>query len=783
MKVRATLMFFMGIYWSFGVMAASDPVSWSLNPRTGFPPTQVGHQSAVIYTLTNKLPLPAVLVTQYAMTGGSFNVIDDCKNTSLAPNASCTISVGFNPTAEGLSTFQLTYGYHHNRIPLTTLSAVGTGEPSGTILSGQINGLPSTFYTDNTVNYTAIFQNKGQTPLSGCSVSDFTSTGVAASLTSTPGTPPCGSSLGIGKSCQENGTASSTVPGLLTIYGHMTCTSPTTVTATPQASTIVQSHSGCVVHASVLLPLPNTTYQYADNIVVFNIENECPTSVGLGAVHVTASGGDATVTTSPTAPVTTPQIPVCEATLAAQSNCVVMASVIPKAATSSMTVTAEVLPSTGPTISASTSAPVSTPAYTHTIHFINQCPFPVWYGVENSSNPEVMDPTPTPTTTDSYLLGAQAPGKAPIVKSLTIPGTYLGEFFPRTGCRVSGGLFICDTGDCHSLSTGPTAGQCVGDGTSPFTRIEEDFFSTVSSVQPYYEGTYDVSLINGINIPVEFKGLGPANSTKPPFAATPFYCKGAGAPIQPPPPVSSTIETLGNCGWDFIVPSDQNMDPKYFNFVTDDVLNNDCADACSVPGEVCGMAYTGDTPGQPVVMACGKLLGYWTINQSCGGSVTYASGFTTPNTAFNCQLPYTGTNSYPNGTPLNYDIYSCNTPAGPNPDQLGSCYPSTATPSNLCCGARNWNQTPYLTAQDKNAAVPNEINTDWIAGSSLVPSPLYSILWMKTSCPTAYSYPYDDHSGSFRCFTSDAAQKTVVKMDFDVVFCPGGITGALSVTP
>lgn len=93
---------------------------------------------------------------------------------------------------------------------------------------------------------------------------------------------------------------------------------------------------------------------------------------------------------------------------------------------------------------------------------------------------------------------------------------------------------------------------------------------------------------------------------------------------------------------------------------------------------------------------------------------------------------------------------------------------------------------PYLTWETQQAYTSN---TDWINGGSgsstsrLSPTPQQSIQWLKDACPTAYSYPFDDHSSTFNCNTSDAAQQNQVNMDFEIVFCPGGVIGALSQNP
>jgi len=167
-------------------------------------------------------------------------------------------------------------------------------------------------------------------------------------------------------------------------------------------------------------------------------------------------------------------------------------------------------------------------------------------------------------------------------------------------------------------------------------------------------------------------------------------------------------------------------------------------------------------------------LGYWSVTQSCGLNATY-NGL---NNAYNPKLVFqTATTSVNPAYPANttyYDIYSC----APQGTTLESCYNPGAT--TACCGADDWNVSPYLTAQTSQS---KNQNTDWTTSSPINPSPLSTLSWMKSGCPTAYVYPWDDHSSTFNCNTSDAAQHNNVLMDFEVVFCPGGLTGALTLMP
>ena len=152
--------------------AGSDPVSWRLMPTSGFPTTDIGSQSVVTYTLTSHLHGPAVMVTSMQINGSGITVEDGCKNTSLKPNGYCTITLRYSPTAVGKTTFQLTYGYNNDRIPLPQLTAKATGRQPGYSLSGAIPNFPSTISPTSTVPFAAVFINTGRSGLTNCFAGD-----------------------------------------------------------------------------------------------------------------------------------------------------------------------------------------------------------------------------------------------------------------------------------------------------------------------------------------------------------------------------------------------------------------------------------------------------------------------------------------------------------------------------------------------------------------------------------------------------------------------------------
>lgn len=776
--------------------AGVDPVAASLSPTTGFRTVNIGESTSVVYTLTvnPKFPGAVVLHTMFKQTGGRFSIVDNCNNKSVNPGGKCQVIITFTPTGSTPSSTQMSFRYNNNVISLPALRAAGTSTVTNVV--GSITSLPAQFTLSNPEQqpiFKVTYTNKGSTNVTGFAGNSAGTNLLSATPDSVAtvsvvsGANFCGTSgspvtLKPGEKCTISGKLTPIALGQLLVSGLFTYNNGTR-TVNPQGNSSVINGSGhCQLTAEATLPFQNPTFQFADNVLQFTFTNHCTsTSVVLGNVSYTGSGTSSSPSITPSSGSSGTQFDNCSgATLNPSNSCTVLVSVIPQAA-GSLSITAAVI-ADSLTASAQTSTTVQTPSYTHKVTFVNQCPFPVWYGVSQPTGS--TDPTPNPSPT-AYLLAAQVDGAAPSTKSITFPGSYFGQFFPRTGCNIQGSSFICATGDCAS----GTNAQCPannGNVFEPFTRVEEVFPSSTT------QGGYDVSLINGSSVPAEIKGLGPLSSqfTSP---AAPLVCTGGGAPIQPPytqfnpsypppppplPPLPAPATPLGNCPWQYTSPSPSTL----FNFVSNGTTVTDCSSCSS--STVCGLAFQTTPSAGNIVLACGNLLGYWTINQLCSGNVTYvgANPALNPTTVFNCNSPITNisSQSYPSGTTV-YDLYAC-VPQGAT---LQSCY-NASSGISTCCGSEDWNAiSPYLTWQTQQAFTANP---DWVNGSTgghpaLSPTPLESIEWLKRACPTAFSYPFDDHSSTFSCNTSDAGQQNQVAMDFEIVFCPGGIIGALSQNP
>ena len=206
---------------------------------------------------------------------------------------------------------------------------------------------------------------------------------------------------------------------------------------------------------------------------------------------------------------------------------------------------------------------------------------------------------------------------------------------------------------------------------------------------------YDVEVINGVHLPIS---MGPINTES---IGGPYDCGHPGAKY----PVNSK---LGSCSWDLQPPSND------YNQVTAGGDHCDLDSECTESGEVCGLSFN---PGHVDLLqkTCGRRIGYYSADQICGIIPTFGA-------PFNC--------------PANFNQLLC---VG-----VGSCYQQSAAAD--CCGCSDWDKDDNLivppfpdTEQCKNK------NPQWI--SNVKPT----LKWLKTACPTAYTYPFDDMSSTFTC--------------------------------
>lgn len=755
------------------VYAATNPMLWSATPASGLPAqTQDGNTYEVSYTFTNNLPFAMPLNIGAEYTGGSFMVTNTCNGNLLVPNGSCTAHITFQPIYEGTSSIRLIMEYGYNRVPVTRLTSVST--KSNSVPTERVNGhitvpLPPITYIGTTYPITFTFINDGNTSVTPTAVNITGALG--GPITNTCSVPP-NQPLGLqNPTCSVSGTftpaaTGQTSVGVTYVYNGGSRSVPLVTT------TDVQNNSGACHHVNGIaaLPLPATTFQYADNVVKYVFTNHCNASTEtLGTVNLTAVNG-----TTPVNSWLTKGTDTCTgATLAANGSvgdsCSVYVSVVPTSTSSNLAVTGSVsYDGNSKSASATTSEIVNAvpnQASTHTVTFVNQCDKNVWYEFQNGdgsgSGITKKSPDPTPSgqnTMLDYQLNLQITGAAPATKTLSVNEYLNGAIYGRTGCDVNTGQ--CETANCPVIPGTGTCQAAVG-ANNPTTIFETNMSSSYLS-----DGVYDVSIINGFNIPGEVKSLAPL--TIPSNPADSFGCgEAAGALIQP------TGSALGACPWSFTPPSgviggitEEEANYLWVSGGADDACVSGAA--CGVAGEICGTAFNVPTPeGQtPINRRCGTFLGYWTIATLSGYTAGGQWGSNNLYTYYNldASLPTGPDGSYGtvNSVAATYkDMFQC------NPTSTGSLYSGYTHTTNVC-GCYNWNQPNNIayTAQNYNCAVSSGQNSDWI--THVFPR----ISWLKKACPTAYSFQFDDPSVSFTC--NVANQLTA----YQITYCPGGKTGA-----
>lgn len=120
-----------------------------------------------------------------------------------------------------------------------------------------------------------------------------------------------------------------------------------------------------------------------------------------------------------------------------------------------------------------------------TFRFVNKCDFTVWPGILASAGSPKLETTGFELEQDSS-------------RSLQAPTGWSGRFWGRTSCNFdSSGRGSCNTGDCGSGEI-----ECNGAGATPPATLAE--FTLGSGSQDFY----DVSLVDGYNLPMIVEGTG-----------------------------------------------------------------------------------------------------------------------------------------------------------------------------------------------------------------------------------------------------------------------------------
>jgi len=327
----------------------------------------------------------------------------------------------------------------------------------------------------------------------------------------------------------------------------------------------------------------------------------------------------------------------------------------------------------------------------------------------------------------TYVLDAPpitAPGQTTATK-------WSGNVYASTQCTSAG--TGCETAQCATSAQGTTTVGACPNGTGPQgpTTLAE------FTLQPDSADYYDVSAINGVNVPV---AMGPLGGAADP--ADPYTCATAGA---------VTASTgLAGCTWTFdtaiaLAAGTTDESPLLRAVVPGGTA---CTSDASCTGEqVCGTALV--FGGSTATRSCGTQVGWWSADELCAYTAD------APGAPLDCATAVAG-----QGTDA--DLYGC---SGANP---GSCYSTTA--GATCCGCPDWVVGGQTLAVAPGFAC-HGTNPQW----SAVALPWAAFL--KDACPTAYSFPFDDATSTFTCSTPSPSATSPNGMGYAITFCPGGNDG------
>ncbi|TQS32660.1 hypothetical protein Golomagni_07019 [Golovinomyces magnicellulatus] len=130
----------------------------------------------------------------------------------------------------------------------------------------------------------------------------------------------------------------------------------------------------------------------------------------------------------------------------------------------------------------------------------NRCDSTIWPGLATQAG--------TGPGTGGFGL---EPGKS---KRMRVAWNWQGRIWGRTNCTVNGESCACQTGDCFAKL------DCEFSGAVPATLVEFNLASGVGMKQTFY----DISLVDGYNLPIGIKHIPSANTSFVPPNLTNVAC-------------------------------------------------------------------------------------------------------------------------------------------------------------------------------------------------------------------------------------------------------------------
>ncbi|CAN0382645.1 unnamed protein product, partial [Ascophyllum nodosum] len=341
-----------------------------------------------------------------------------------------------------------------------------------------------------------------------------------------------------------------------------------------------------------------------------------------------------------------------------------------------------------------------------------------------------------------------------------------GNLWGATGCETTVG---CETATCL-MNEGYPDGYCPPSTgpTGPVTKAEFTLASSCRTMHFDSVDYYDVSAIDGVNLPMEMKPDPESSPQERDDDCKPHWCSNPGG-------TTTMSEGLEGCTWHFNTSriegfGDDDMS-KYLRWVRNDGSFTDCdadVDCKDVESQVdgdrdlkCGALYGIDTSRggytkELFPKKCGSCIGWHSANKICGGAHGKPMGYFPNSYPFMCEVK-TGQVDGDNSTQS--DIYGC---AGPYYGLSG--YSKDA--DDTACGCPDWVaqgiQAPASAKCHSNNPYWEALSLPWLK-------------YIKKACPTAYCFPYDDHSSTFVCANNDEenTHDGTNSMSYIITFCPG----------
>lgn len=414
-------------------------------------------------------------------------------------------------------------------------------------------------------------------------------------------------------------------------------------------------------------------------------------------------------------------------------------------------------------------------AVARTFTIVNNCAESVYFGISggavgNSATSQSDCPANStyaagkstcfwnnPTPTNGYALAANGGSTAVSISASDYSGQqWSGGIAGRTACTESG---LCQTGSCTGTSHG------VGGVTGLACAITHGFDIPNSAAEFTLlnngNDAYDITLIGGVIVPLSMQ---PNNNTITPIG-NPYQCGNAGSAAAQYGFFNGAQQVLNASNWTpspsaYTSPNTNVTTPiEAYNYVSGTSLTNPtcstgAAGSYSPNSQMCGAGltcgYTYDAifnPEHSYKYTCGTRLGW------ISAATIFAANEHSSNVApFGFNLNPSPSGSNPNG----YSIGEWSQCVHP---PFNSSY-LVGTPDAQTCGGTNWDgiATPESGFLSSNLTWQQEI--------------LPRITWIKQSCPSCYSYQYDDNSSSFTCQTQASTSNPANATNYTVTFCP-----------